>query len=108
MVDPQSCRFLVVWEFWVRPGAEADFERAYGPLGAWVRLFSGDPAYGGTQLMRDEKQARRYLTLDSWAGPEEYDAFRAAHANEYLAIDRECEGLTERETEIGRFQVASR
>ena len=107
MRNPQDCAFVVVWEFWVRPGAEAEFEWAYGPSGAWVKLFSGDPAYSGTRLVRDEKQTRRYLTVDSWAGSAEYEAFRKQHEADYEAIDRECEGLTERETEIGRFQEVS-
>ena len=99
--------FVVVWEFWVRSGAAAEFEQAYGPEGAWVRLFSGDPAYGGTKLVRDVVEARRYLTFDSWASAETYESFRRNHVDQYGVIDRECEGLTESEKEIGRFEVPS-
>ena len=95
--------FVVVWEFWVRVGAEVEFERAYGPDGAWVRLFSSDAAYGGTRLVRDVSQDRRYLTLDSWESAAAYEAFKRNHVAEYGEIDRECERLTEREKEIGRF-----
>lgn len=102
-MKPLNCDFLVVWEFWVRPGAEARFASAYGPLGAWVQLFSGDPEYGGTRLVRDWSEPRRYLTLDSWASQSAYESFRAQHGPEYAAVDRECEGLTEREAEVGRF-----
>lgn len=101
----QNCDFLVVWEFWVRPGAEAQFERAYGAQGAWVQLFLGDPKYGGTRLVRDAKDSRRYLTLDWWTSQVAYESFRQRYAAEYLVIDRECEKLTERETEIGRCAV---
>lgn len=97
-------RFVVVWEFWVRPGAERQFEAVYGPLGAWVALFASDPAYGGTRLVRDMSQPRRYLTFDYWASPAAYDSFRQRHVAEYLVIDRECERLTESEKEIGRFE----
>ena len=99
--------FVAVWEFWVRPGAEAEFEKAYGLDGAWVRLFSGDPAYGGTKLVRDLGEPRHYLTLDSWASAAAYEEFRRLHAEEYRAIDKGCEGLTEREAKIGEFEVAS-
>jgi heme-degrading monooxygenase HmoA len=103
-VVPGNTEFVVVWEFWVRPGAEAAFEKAYGAEGAWVRLFSGDPAYRGTELMRDAKECRRFLTLDSWASAEAYESFKNGHLAEYAEIDRQCESLTEREVEIGRLE----
>ena len=95
--------FVVGWEFWVRSGAEAEFERAYGPDGAWVRLFSGDPAYGWTKLVRDVGQPRRYLTLDYWASAAAYESFKRNHVAQYGEIDRQCEKLTANEKEIGRF-----
>jgi len=106
-VSSKNSDFVAVWEFWVRSGAEAEFEKAYGPDGAWVRLFSGDPAYGGTKLVRDLGEPRRYLTLDSWASAAAYKEFRRLHAEEYRAIDEVCESLTEREAKIGEFEVAS-
>ena len=92
----------------MRPGAEGEFEKAYGPDGAWVRLFSRDPAYGGTKLVRDVVESRRYLTVDSWASAAAYEEFRRLHAEEYRAIDEVCESLTEREAKIGEFEVALR
>ena len=103
----RNSHFVVVWEFWVRSGAAAQFEKAYGAEGAWVRLFSRDPAYGGTKLVRDVGEARRYLTFDYWASAETYESFRRNHVDEYGVMDRECEGLTESEKEIGRFEAAS-
>ena len=99
----EGCKFLVVWEFRVRVGSEAEFEQAYGPEGAWVRLFSSDPAYLGTELVRDVADPRRYLTMDCWISVEAYDAFKQNHVTEYGAIDRACERLTEGEKEIGRY-----
>ena len=107
-MEPGNAEFVVVWEFWVRPGAEAAFEKAYGPEGAWVRLFSGDPAYLGTKLMRHAGEARRFLTLDSWASAAAYESFKNGHEAEYVEIDRECERLTESEKEIGRFESLAR
>jgi hypothetical protein len=107
-VDIQNSNFVVVWEFWVSPGSERQFEVAYGPLGAWVALFGSDPAYGGTRLVRDLAEPRRYLTFDYWASSAAYDSFRERHVVGYLVIDRECERLTEGEKEIGRFEGVGR
>jgi heme-degrading monooxygenase HmoA len=106
-VSSKNKDFVAVWEFWVRPGVEAEFEKAYGPDGVWVRLFSADPAYGGTKLVRDVSAPRRYVTLDLWESRVAYEEFRRLHAEEYRAIDEVCEGLTEREAKIGEFEAAS-
>ena len=99
----EDCEFAAVWEFWVLAEDAERFEAVYGSLGAWAKLFRSDPAYGGTRLIRDESEARRYLTLDFWASQGAYDLFKQARAAEYRVLDAECESLTERETEIGRF-----
>ena len=72
-----------------------------------MRLFSGDPAYGGTKLVRDISAPRRYLTFDFWETRLAYEEFRRLRAEEYRAIDEVCEGLTEREAKIGEFEAAS-
>jgi heme-degrading monooxygenase HmoA len=104
-VGQRNSNFVVVWEFWLRSGAASEFEKVYGAQGAWVRLFSRDPAYGGTKLLRDVGEVRRYLTFDYWASAETYESFRRNHVAEYGVVDRECEGLTESEKEIGRFEA---
>jgi hypothetical protein len=50
-------------------------------------------------------EVRRYLTFDYWASAETYESFRRNHVAEYGVVDRECEGLTESEKEIGRFEA---
>jgi len=80
------------------------FEEAYGPEGVWAQLFRQVDGFVGTELSRDEKDRRRFLTMDFWVSKQAYDAFRALHQAEYEKIDVECEGLTESEREIGRFE----
>jgi len=96
-------RFVVIWEFQVRPGMEERFERACGADGVWAQFFRKDKAYIRTELIRDLKVARSYLTLDFWKSQEAYDAFRAQNAAEYKAIDAECENMTKSEREVGRY-----
>ncbi len=93
---------VIVWEFLAAPGREADFEAAYGPSGAWARLFSHSAAYLGTELL---KAGSRYLTLDRWSGPDAFEAFKAAHGEDYAALDRACEALTAEESRRGVFET---
>ena len=92
----------VIWQFEVATGAEADFEKHYGPDGTWVQLFRRDPSFRGTLLLRD--RPNRYLTVDRWDDYESYEAFRAKYAKEYQRIDQEMEQLTTNEQRIGIFE----
>jgi len=96
-------RYLVVWQFRPQPGSEQLFEEAYGPRGPWARLFATGAGFIRTDLTHDLDDPRRYLTLDFWISKEAYKAFRARHAREYAAIDRECEALTADESLVGEF-----
>jgi hypothetical protein len=91
---------MVIWEFVVKPGREASFERVYGPSGDWVRLFEQDSNHLRTELIRVQGTSRRYLTLDFWKSEAGYDRFRRKHLAEYRAIDRKCQEMTERECKL--------
>lgn len=93
----------IVWEFWAKAGQEAEFERVYGPEGAWARLFARGEGFLGTELLRDADQRGRYLTIDRWTSSAAFDAFRQRWAEEYRALDRQCEALRQRETPLGSF-----
>jgi heme-degrading monooxygenase HmoA len=95
--------FCAVWEFFVKTERQVEFERRYGPDGDWARLFRGAPGFVGLELLRDRENPLRYLTLDRWTSVEAYRAFHERHAAEYAALDRECQGLTERESPVGEF-----
>ena len=94
----------ILWEFRVKAGREAEFERRYGPEGDWAQLFRRSPAYRGTELLRDTAEPGRYLTLDRWESSAAYEEFKRQVAQEYAALDRECEALTESERCLGRFE----
>ena len=99
--------FCYVWEFVAAPGQENAFTHAYGPEGPWVQLFRRDPAYIRTELSRDADNPRRFVTIDYWTTREACRAFRDRVRDEFAAIDRACEQLTEREWHIGDFEVVS-
>ena len=95
--------FIIVWEFRVRAGHEAEFEAVYGAGGEWDQLFALSPDYQGTELLRDASTPGRYLTVDRWASAESFEDFRRVHADEYDTLDARCEARTEAETKIGAW-----
>jgi len=95
--------YTYLWAFEVRAEHAEAFRRHYGEGGAWTQLFRRAKGYLGTQLLQDETDPLRFVTIDTWSSVEDYEAFRAEYAAEYAALDRLCEGFTNRETLIGRF-----
>jgi heme-degrading monooxygenase HmoA len=100
--------FQAIWAFSVERANQRQFESLYGPEGRWVQLFRRAPGYLGTELLRDRADPTRYLTIDRWASADAYRDFRAQFAGEYQALDRECEGLTARESALGEYETVPR
>jgi len=97
--------FVVVWQFEITEEGVPAFEAAYGPEGAWAKLFRTSPHYQGTELLRDAYIPGSYLTIDRWASEEAFRAFRKDHDAEYETIDLASDALTSRETRIGAYTV---
>lgn len=97
-------QYVIVWEFRIRPGVEAEFVEKYGPEGAWARFFRRSDGYIRTELVRDVTVGRRYLTLDYWKSEEEFKRFQEENLAEYERLDKQFEGLTEQEVRLGAFQ----
>lgn len=96
--------YTYLWEYRVRPEAEARFRGEYGPDGAWVALFRRAPGYVSTRLYRDRDDGARYVTADTWETREAHDAFRRRFAEEFAELDAACETFTLREVCLGHFE----
>ena len=93
--------YVIVWTYEAAPGREDAFVAAYGPDGAWARLFAQAEGFIGVELYRDAEG--RFLSLDRWAGEAAFDAFQARYGAAYRALDAEVAGLTARQARIGGF-----
>jgi heme-degrading monooxygenase HmoA len=100
-----TSRFVIIWEFRVRSDELPAFTRAYGPGGAWAQLFGKSAGYAGTELLQDEWDKLRFVTVDRWNSAAAYEDFQWHHQNEYEALDRTCRGWLESERRIGVFGV---
>jgi heme-degrading monooxygenase HmoA len=92
---------VIAWSYRVASGRERDFEALYAADGEWSRLFAGSPDYLGTQLLRDVDDPSRYVTLDRWRTREDYEAFLQVMHEDYAALDRRGDALTDAEVRIG-------
>ncbi|MBL8063807.1 MAG: antibiotic biosynthesis monooxygenase [Anaerolineales bacterium] len=98
--------YIIIWEYHVKTEKQAEFEQIYSSPGTWADLFRKAKGYLGTELLHDESDSQRYLTLDRWASKADYEIFLKMWEQEYKALDARCEGLTEQEAPLGKFEFA--
>ena len=91
----------LIWEFHVKADCVAEFERAYGPEGAWVQFLRKGKGYLETELLKKDDGV--YVTIDRWESREAYASFSEQHKAKYAELDRRCESLTVSEQLIGAF-----
>ena len=92
--------FVILWEFEVKPGSEAGFEKAYGPAGLWARFFQRDPHYRGTKLLRDVSRPFHFYTIDYWDFESAYRQFLTRYEWTYRELDRSTQDFTTRERHL--------
>lgn len=96
---------VIVWAFRVRPERLSEFLSANAPGGEWDRLFRRGEGFLSVELLQDERDETRFLTIDRWVSREARDRFRLRFREEYDALDRKCEDLTLEEAPIGDFSL---
>jgi len=99
--------YIIIWEYHIEPESRAEFVKTYSPHGDWAELFKKGGGYAGTELLQDESNPQRYLTIDRWESMEEYETFLSQWEEEYKALDAQCEGLTESESLLGKWETFS-
>lgn len=95
--------YIIFWEYEVNKDRQSEFEKLYAANGKWVDLFKRAEGYLGTELLKDATNTQRYITIDRWISREAYEDFLTQWKEEYNMLDERCEGLTSRETLIGKW-----
>ena len=95
----------IVCEYLVREQARGQFELAFGPGGAWSKLFSRSPGFRGTTVLRDAKDPRRYLAIEVWDSEHQRDQALDEGQDGYAGLMAAFEEWTETRTELGTFSV---
>jgi heme-degrading monooxygenase HmoA len=95
----------IVCEYVVKQEARGQFELAYGPGGAWSRLFARSPGFRGTTVQRDTKDPRRYLTIELWDSVAQRGQALAEGEAEYSSLEAALAGCAETKIEVGTFSV---
>jgi heme-degrading monooxygenase HmoA len=95
----------VIWEYVIKEAARAEFELAYGPGGAWSRLFARCPGFRGTTVLRDTENPRRYVAIEIWKTEAQREQALAESRAEYADLEARLGEWTKSRTEVGTFRV---
>jgi len=95
----------IIWEYVVKEEAQDQFRLAYGPGGAWSKLFAQCPGFQGINVLRDMKNPRRYLMIEIWKTEALRELALAKHKAEFSELEIVLDGLIESKTKIGIFSM---
>ena len=82
-----------------------EFERVYGPTASGRSSSGTGRGYIGTELLHDVELPSRYLVIDRWESAEAYNAFVAAHREEYMQPGRRHALPLRQELRFGTFET---
>ena len=99
--------YVIIWEYQVKADHSNEFEKIYKSNGVWAELFRKGTGYIGTELLRDETNPNRFITIDRWDSAESYEAFHSQFKKEYETLDVQSEELTEHEILLGKWETVN-
>jgi len=93
----------VVWQFDVKAGKQAEFERIYGADGEWTALSRTSRSFLGSSFLRDLAQPTRYLLVEYWSEMLVYEQHRASRSAMIESIEERRAELVEVMEPLGIF-----
>jgi heme-degrading monooxygenase HmoA len=99
--------YVIIWKYQVKAERVGEFEKIYSATGEWSKLFRKSRGYLGTELLSEGREPPHYITIDRWSSLQEYESFLSEWKSEYQLLDAQCDGLTERETLLGKWESIS-
>ena len=93
----------IVWQFEVRPGREADFERFYGADGDWTAVNRHSRSYLGSSFLRDQTVHSRYLLIEYWSEMLVYEEHKAYNKTRMADLEAHRDELVISADPVGVF-----
>lgn len=94
----------VVWQFDVKPGREADFERLYGADGEWTDVSRRSRSFLGSSFLRDFS-APRYVLIEYWSEMLPYEKHRVDVRDEMAQLEQSRAEMLDGVVPLGVFNA---
>ena len=95
----------IVWQFDIKPGQEAEFEKFYGANGEWTALNRKSRSYLGSSFLRDQSRKERYLMVEYWSEMLVYEQHKSHRSVEILELEARRNALVAAIEPLGVFSA---
>jgi hypothetical protein len=93
----------IMWQFNVKKGSEAEFERLYGVDGEWTALNRHTRSYLGSSFLRDQNRPSRYIVTEYWSEMIVYEQDRVTRAAAIASVEERSATLVDSIEPMGVF-----
>jgi len=97
--------YVYMWQYEVKKEFIEKFKNNYGPIGKWNEFFNKSDCFLKTELLVDEQNEGKFITIDYWLSKETYLEFITKNKTDYDIIDKQCAEYTQTETKIGEYDL---
>jgi len=77
----------IMWQFDVKNGREAEFEKFYGVEGEWTAINRHTRSYLGSSFLRDQNRSSRYIVIEYWSEMVVYEQHRAYRTDAITSLE---------------------
>jgi hypothetical protein len=95
----------IVWQFDIRAGREAEFERFYGADGEWTAVNRHSRSYLGSSFLHDQNRSSRYLVIEYWSEMLVYEQHKAFKGDQLTKLETHRRELVASAEPVGVFSA---
>jgi quinol monooxygenase YgiN len=95
----------IVWQFEVKAGKEAEFERLFGAEGDWTGASRHSRSYLGSSFLRDQNNDQRYLLVEYWSEMLVYEQHKAYRRDAMADLEARRDELVASVEPLGVFSA---
>ena len=93
----------ITWQFEVKKGREAEFEKLYGVDGEWTAMNRHTRSYLGSSFLRDQNRTSRYLVIEYWSEMLVYEQHRSYRSGAVASFEARQKTIVESVEPLGIF-----
>lgn len=93
----------IMWQFDVKDGHAAEFEKLYGVDGEWTALNRHTRSYLGSSFLHDQNRASRYIVIEYWSEMLVHEQHRTFRSDAIASLEERSTALVESVEPLGIF-----
>ena len=93
----------IMWQFDVKKGREAEFEKLYGVEGEWTALNRHTRSYLGSSFLHDQAWPSRYIVIEYWSEMLVHEHDRTFRSTRIASLEERSAALVDAVEPLGIF-----